>query len=319
MKKWVLVLFLSSVTLYGQSPEDTQFNELMEALSNSSRWGAMDELGTVNFIGSEAVIAALALPKKGKTVSLSRALDTVKTAENRNPFQHRFSKGDTWKGDVFNSDYFGVDYHGAIHSHLDGLTHITHNDSLYNGIPASTVTPNGATRLGVDTYKDGIVGRAVLVDLPLLFGKDYLPSGTPISSADLRAFEKKFQLRIQKGDLLLIRTGRWEELKQKGPWQPFERATGLHFTTMQLLYDRKVAVLGSDGINDVFPSSIPSEPAPVHKLALVAMGMPLMDNLDLDQLSKIAQHENRWTFLMTINPLYVEGATGSPVNPIIIY
>ena len=45
----------------------------------------------------------------------------------------------------------------------------------------------------------------------------------------------------------------------------------------------------------------------------------LLDNLDLYALSKVAQQHNQWTFLMTINPLYVQGATGSPVNPIIIY
>lgn len=319
MKKQFLFLFLSSLSLYGQSQEDLQFTHLMESLSNRSRWGAMDEKGTLNFIDAETVLKILLIPKEGKSLSLSRVLDTVKTAVNRNPFQHRFSKGDTWKGDVFNSDFFGVDYHGSTHSHLDGLTHITHNDSLYNGIPVTEVTSKGASRLGVDVYKDGIVGRAVLIDLPLLFGRDYIPSGTPIKKADLMAFEKKFHLQIQQGDILLIRTGRWEEVKQKGPWEPFERAAGLHFTTMQLLYDRKVALLGSDGVNDVFPSGIPSEPAPVHKLALVAMGMPLLDNLDLYALSKVAQQHNQWTFLMTINPLYVQGATGSPVNPIIIY
>ena len=319
MNKIVLFLFLGSLHLCAQSSDDLQFNALMRSLSNSGRWGAADERGTLNFVDSETVLNALLLPKKGKTVSLSRVLDTVKTAVNRNPFEHRFSKGDTWKGDVFNSDYFGVDYHGASHSHLDGLTHITHNDSLYNGFPIATVTTKGATRLGVDTYKDGIVSRAVLIDLPLLYGRDYLPSGTPVMAADLLAFERKFQLRIQKGDILLIRTGRWQEVEQKGLWQPFERATGLHYTSMQLLYDRQVAVLGSDGINDVFPSGIPSEPAPIHKLALVAMGMPLLDNLDLDALSKVAQQEQQWHFLITLHPLYVLGASGSPINPIVVY
>ena len=320
MRKIFLAVWTLAVSsAHAQTQPEPSFRELMEDLSNTGRWGPADEKGTVNYIDAKKRLQALQLPKLGKTLSLSRVMDTVKTAVNRNPLEHRFSKGDRWKGDVFNSDYIGVDYHGSTHSHLDGLTHLTDSGLLYNGISAETVTERGATRLGIEQYRNGIVSRAVLFDLPLLRQVDYLPSGTAITTTDLIAFENRFGVQVQRGDVVLVRTGRWKELTEKGPWEPFERATGLHFAAMQWLHHRQVAVLGSDGINDVFPSGIPEEPAPVHKLALVAMGMPLLDNLDLDALAAVAQKVQQWTFLITINPLYIEGATGSPVNPIIFY
>ena len=83
--------------------------------------------------------------------------------------------------------------------------------------------------------------------------------------------------------------------------------------------ERKVAVLGSDGTNDVQPSGIPEEGSPVHKLTLVAMGMPLLDNLNLEKLSKMAQKQKRWEFMISILPLRFKGGTGSPVNAIALF
>jgi hypothetical protein len=53
-------------------------------------------------------------------------------------------------------------------------------------------------------------------------------------------------------------------------------------------------------------------------IALTAMGLPLIDNCDLEELSLICEKQQKWDFFVTINPLRLDGATGSPVNPIAI-
>ena len=314
-----ILFLLQCGSLKGQQPTTVSFDLLMEQLSNWGKWGKADEKGTLNYSTPERRKAALKEVHLGATLSLAFPMDTTATGYNRNPLQHNFSKSDLWKGSEFNSDFYGVAYHGSMHTHVDGLTHITHNGQLYNGFSTATISDKGATKLGVEKWKEGIIGRAVLVDLPYLTGQNYLPSGTPIYAETLQAFEAKTGIKFQPGDILLLYTGRWKEWNTKPHWEPFSRLTGLHFTAMRYLHQKQIMVLGSDGINDVFPSGHPKESAPVHKLALVAMGMPLLDNLNLDEAAVVARKRQRWTFYFMASPLVVKGGTGAPINPILMY
>jgi hypothetical protein len=74
--------------------------------------------------------------------------------------------------------------------------------------------------------------------------------------------------------------------------------------------------LGSDGASDVHPSGVDQITEPIHALVLVAMGMPIFDNLDLEAVSREAARRNRWEFLLTAAPAALPNATGSPLNPI---
>ena len=78
-------------------------------------------------------------------------------------------------------------------------------------------------------------------------------------------------------------------------------------------------MLGSDDTNDVRPSRVEGVAQPVHQLTLVAMGMPLFDNLDLESVAEEAGRQNRWEFMLVAAPLAVEGGTGSPLNPLAIF
>jgi hypothetical protein len=75
-------------------------------------------------------------------------------------------------------------------------------------------------------------------------------------------------------------------------------------------------MVGSDAATDVMPSGIPGVVQPMHQLLLIAMGTPIFDNCDLEELATSAARRNRWTFLLTAAPLPVPGGTGSPLNPI---
>jgi kynurenine formamidase len=85
------------------------------------------------------------------------------------------------------------------------------------------------------------------------------------------------------------------------------------------LHDRGVVAIGSDLVNDVMPSPVPGLFNPLHQLALVAMGMPCMDNLDFEAATAEATRLNRWTFLFVAAPLRLRGFTGGPLNPLAVF
>ena len=97
------------------------------------------------------------------------------------------------------------------------------------------------------------------------------------------------------------------------------RSAGSHASIALWLKARDVAVIGSDGVSDVMPSGVEGLANPLHELVLVGLGMPILDNLDLDPLAEAARERNRWTFLFVGSPLWVVGGTGSPMNPIAIF
>jgi kynurenine formamidase len=132
---------------------------------------------------------------------------------------------------------------------------------------------------------------------------------------DLDAWAKKANLKIEPGDVVLIRTGRWARRDAKGPWNTAQLA-GLYITCARWLHQRDPAILGSDGASDTHPSGVDLIAEPIHALSLVAMGMPIFDNLDLEAVGKEAARLNRWEFLVTAAPAAVPKATGSMLNPI---
>ena len=66
---------------------------------------------------------------------------------------------------------------GNADSHLDALTHVQYQGTLYNGVPADQVGVSGATGLSLDVARDGIVGRGVLLDIPRVEGRRWLEPG----------------------------------------------------------------------------------------------------------------------------------------------
>ncbi len=50
-------------------------------------------------------------------------------------------------------------------SQWDGLAQVFYDGKMYNGLPASDVTPHGARRCSIDKQAKGIAGRGVLLDV----------------------------------------------------------------------------------------------------------------------------------------------------------
>jgi kynurenine formamidase len=289
---------------------------LHAGLSNWGRWGDDDQLGGLNLVTPEVTAAAATTVRTGRTVSCARPLNTEAAPDNPAPVAHHMI-GTATEG--WGADYFALAPHGYATSHIDALCHIFHEGKLFNGYAAETVTAHGATRLGIHHLRAGIVTRGVLLDIPATRGVDALEPGEPIFPEDLEAAEERAGVRVRTGDALLVRTGRWVWRAAHGPWDFATRAAGLDAACLPWLRARDVATLGSDGVSDVLPSRVDGVGMPIHEIAIVALGLHLMDNLDLDALAAACAEEARWEFLYVVAPLVLRRGTASPVNPLAVF
>ena len=295
------------------------YDDLMQSISNWGRWGEDDELGTLNTITPEKRTAAAKLVTAGVTVSMALELNKIKDDLNQNPFEHTLTTSE-FAGHQVAGDAYAVDYHGFAHSHMDGLPHFAHKGYFYNGVPYSAAKPDGAERLGIhNAGVHGVFTRGVLIDMPRFLGQEWMEPGHAITVADLKAWEKATGVTVTAGDVLLIRTGRWAKIAAEGQWNFLEKAAGSHASIAPWLKDRNVAVIGSDGVSDVMPSGVEGLVNPLHELVLVALGRPILDNLDLEAVAAEAARQDRATFLFVGAPLRVKGGTGSPLNPLAVF
>ena len=315
-------LFIS--TAQAAEPNHTvtqaQFDAWKKELSNWGRWGKDDEKGTLNLITPEKRKAAAALVKDGVSVSLARDADTEKSADNSQPYEHAMVS----VGAASSADRFAVSFHGYAHTHLDALGHHFLDGKLYNGFSQKEwVTMDGGAKKGAITQTaNGIVTRGVLVDIPRLKGVPYLEPGTPIYAEDIEAWEKMANVKILPGDAVFIRTGRWTRRAKTGPWDVGKLAAGLDASILPWIKSRDIAIMGTESavsvtpIPSATPITNPDDYLPVHNFVLVALGMQLIDNCDLDALAAAAAERKRWDFLLTAAPLRIKDGTGSPINPI---
>jgi kynurenine formamidase len=201
------------------------------------------------------------------------------------------------------------------HTHMDSLCHFVYDGKIYNGYSSDTVGEEGAAKNSILNFKNGIITRGVLMDMARYKGVDWLEPGTPIYPEDLEGWEKKAGVKVQSGDVMIVRTGRWARRDALGPWPPTQLA-GLHMSCAPWMHARDVAIIGGDDAQDVLPSQVAGISQPIHELCIVVMGMPIFDNLDLELVGREAEKRKRWDFLVTASPAAVPGATGSVLNPI---
>ncbi len=283
----------------------------MKELSNWGRWGKDDQLGALNLITAAKRKEALKLAVEGYPVSLAHDVETERAADNSNPFDHKLTLVGPWA-----VESISVSYHGYAHTHMDSLCHMFYEGKMYNGFAQSEVTKEGAGKLAILNAKQGIMTRGILMDMARLKGVEYLEPGTPIYPEDLSAWEKQAGVKVSAGDVVFIRTGRWARRAAKGPWDGARNAAGLHASCAKWLKDRDVAMVGSDMASDLSPSQVEGVSSPIHQLLLIAMGVHIFDNCDLEAVAKAAAERKRWAFLLTAAPMAVRGGTGSPLNPI---
>ncbi|HAK54612.1 MAG TPA: cyclase [Acidobacteria bacterium] len=288
----------------------------IEELSNWGRWGSDDQRGTLNLVTPEKRREAIDLVQDGVSVSLARDAEKIEAVDNPSPWGQEMRGVGGGGGSM---DTYTINYHGLIHTHLDSLCHAGRDGQLYNGIPQSTVREDGCSALGVDRFKEGIITRGILIDIAWLRGVEYLEPDAVIYPEELDEWESRSGVTIRPGDAVFIRTGRWARRAALGPWNVGAQGPGPHASTAHWFKARDVAIVGTDVGTDVRPSGVEGAGFPLHDLLIFAMGMPLLDNCDLEAVSRAARARGRWEFMLTAAPLAVPGGTGSPINPIAIF
>src|SRR5688572_25881589 len=203
------------------------------SLSNWGRWGDDDQLGTLNLVTPEKRIAATQLVRVGTTVSCAWDIGGSPVADQ--PFgppsrfmvatgqglgdAHRVTApwraGDRSAGAM---EHLGLVYHGHTVTHVDGLSHIFWDGKMYNGKPAELVTSMlGATHHAITALHEGVITRGVLLDVAKVRGVDWLEPGEAVHPEDLDACETAGGMRVEEGDVVIMRTGYGRKVRDRGP------------------------------------------------------------------------------------------------------
>ncbi|HXW81440.1 MAG TPA: cyclase family protein [Acidimicrobiales bacterium] len=296
-----------------------EFDRLFDKLKNWGRWGDDDELGTLNFVDGAQTARAARLVRTGQSVSLGRPLDTVAGPDNGRPALHHMTHiGEPGPdSSSYYTDFIGVDFHGKSASHIDALAHVAYKGLLYNGkVAADAVSSRGSSFAPISVLARGVAARGVLLDAARARGLDWVEPPLALAGEDLEAIADTLAVEVRRGDAVLVRSGQVRRRRALGPWDPDISEVGLSITAMEWLAEREVAILGGDGDSDARPSPVEGIGGPVHVLAITALGMCLLDNLDLEALSEACAAAGTYEFLIAVAPLIVPGGTGSPVNPI---
>ena len=281
---------------------DADIEALIPRISNWGRWGADDDVGTLNLLTPDRRREAAKLVRSGEAVSMARLVDLGDGSVERGTHEVEQRPGGGAR------DYIGLVFHGFTVTHLDSPAHAGNGNVMYNEHPDTLHAgryEHGEISAGAAST---IVGRGVLLDVAHVRGRPLDP-GEAIRAQELDECSATLGVEIAAGDLLWVRTG-------LGVRNTRAARAGLDADCLEWLREQDIALLGSDGDNDVAPSSLEEWASPMHSVGILHLGLALVDNAELEQLSVACAQAGRWEFLNLVQPLPLRGATGSPVNPL---
>lgn len=292
--------------------------------SNWGRWGDKDELGALNLMTPETVQRAAQSVSTGKVYSLGIPIQSqgvplmdYRGTPMRLTLQNESDEGmyDAYgcaAGTGAHEDILVFASHTT--SHMDALCHVYSESHHYNGISPSTMkTHTGAQQLGIEKVK-AICGRAVLFDMVKHFGDErWVELGRKITDEDLAGCAEAQGVSLQPGDIALIRTGYLDMWFDKAPDVPFEQA-GIGVDAANWLCDHDVVAVGADNAAvEVIPFD-DNDFLGVHKVLLVQAGVYMLEFLNFAEMAADECYEG----FMTVSPLKITGATGCPINPVVV-
>jgi kynurenine formamidase len=300
--------------------------ELATRVRNWGRWGADDEIGTLNLITPDVVRAAATEIRTGHRRSLALALDEAGPQTGRivgrdNPTRRmlRINAASTGDPSEYCTSDDAVTMGLQAGTHWDALAHVSYDGRMYNGVPSSVVDERGARRLGIEKLPP-IVGRGVLLDVARALGVDRLAPGTAITAEHLDHAVDLARLTVRAGDIVFVRTGQMQ-LFRAGDREAYGTPSpGLSLATVEWFRRHDVAAVATDNLTcEVYPCERADALLPVHLLHLVDMGLTQGQNFDLEGLSADCADDARYSFFVDASPLPFTGAVGAPVNPTVIF
>lgn len=304
--------------------------KLALSVRNWGAWGPDDEIGTLNYITPAAIAGAARLVTAGTVfplgIPLQREGPQSGTRQRFNPIHTMFRDGGDQPRNadevVAMQGYGGSDDWIVMPlqcvTQWDSLAHVFDEGKMWNGYDASLVTSSGAARNSIDKTKGKIAGRGVLLDVARFKGVAALEPGYAITPADLDATAAAQKVEVQRGDLLLIRTGFMARYLDTGDWRHFDLdpSPGVSVHTAPWMHAKQIAAVASDNYAvEVRPSELPPFRSPFHVCAIPNMGLTLGEIFFLEGLAADCAADGRYAFLLVAPPLPVTRGVGTPINP----
>ena len=281
-----------------------------------SKWGPNDERGSGNHMKSESVLRATQLIKTGEVIELAHVLNDKMPFFGTRRFDMHIKR--TFMNQFSNmrgsNEEIVITELGQVGTQFDGFAHQTHLNSWYN---CQKVDEN-SERTGFKKFGIHNVGtlftRGVLIDVAGFKGVEMLGDNYEITVDDLEGALKKQNLTLQPGDAVIIHTG-WGKLYGKDNPRYVKSCPGIGVPAALWLAAKDPMLLGADNWPvEVAPNPDKQLSLPVHQVALVVNGIHLLENLKLDELAQKGISE----FAFVMQPLKIQGGTGSTVSPVAV-
>src|SRR4051812_43236820 len=303
-----------------------EFHELARKVNNWGRWGADDEIGTLNLITDDVVRRGVAAARTGRRVPLalpymSEAPQFGGVPGRINPQRTMIAIHDPQMGDpdgfCSNDDMVVMSLQAS--THWDSLAHISYTGRMWNGMSPDIVDYRGAHKCGIDKV-GALAAHCVLLDVARAKGVDRLEPGYGITSDDLDEAAEFGRVTIEPGDIVLIRTGQIQIILTGGDNLSYSYPTpGPIMATVSWFREKDLAAVATDTLPfEAYPGIPEDAPLAVHCLDVVEIGLTQGQNFDLEELSAACADDGNYNFLLAAAPLPFRRGCGGPCAPVAI-
>jgi kynurenine formamidase len=313
------IIVIAVAAMLGSVSESAQaqsWNPPTDEQRCPSKWGAGDQRGAANHMKPETVLRAARLIRTGQVFELGRVLSASMPLSATRSFELLtkrtvMSPESNRRG---SNEEMVLAEIGQVGTQFDGFAHQTVGNSMYNCFKVDDVsTRNGFSKLGIE-HVGAIMTRGVLIDVAALKGVAVLPDTYEITVADLQGALARQKLTLQPGDAVIIHTG-WGTLWGKDNARYMKTSPGLGATAGEWVARQDPILVGADNSAvNVTPNSDKAVSNPIHQIMLVINGIHILEHMKLDELAAARAYE----FALVLQPLKLQGATGSTVAPIAV-
>jgi kynurenine formamidase len=292
-----------------------------------SPWGKDDEIGTLNMMTDQSKLLILSRIKSGKTYDLSveyfvgmpsfHALGDPAyqywlthtphgtVVDNPNGLGRTMNEKVSYTGDA-------ISMYTHMGTHIDALNHFGLNGKVWNGFSAMEyLGDKGWKKTGAEKIPP-IIARGVLIDIPTSKGMESLPPNYRVNSTDLKVALQKQKISLQKGDVVLIRTGQAKHYEDSHKF--LDQYPGINLDAVKwLIEDQQVMILGADNLSfEAFPPEREDNWVPVHTYLLAEKGVMFIEQMLLEELANDKVYE----FAFVATSIKLKGASAAPLRPL---
>ena len=308
---WTVVCLALASVAYAQ-----RWSPPADSARCPSKWGPNDQRGAGNHMKPETVLRAARLIKTGEVFELGRVLSETMPLPAGRRFEvlTKRTRNDPGRNRRASNEELVVSEIGQVGTQFDTFSHQMIGTSMYNCVTLeSAASRTGFTKLGVEQV-GALVTRGVLIDVAALKGVAALAETYEITPKDLQDALAAQKLTLQPGDAVLIHTG-WGTLWGKDNARYQRVSPGIGTAAAEWLAKQDPMLVGADNTAvEITPNPDPDLAGPVHQIMLVVNGIHLLENLRLDELAARRAYE----FALIVEPLKIQGGTGSTVAPIAV-